>query len=331
MLKVLGWISVIAVVIAAGVYVAFQVSPWPSALLVRYAFDVDGERTARALEKYLPSNVSETLNEQYAPNDPDARLDVFHPSSLENGGPAPLTVVWVHGGGWVSGSKEQIGNYTRILAGNGFTVVSVGYSIAPGAVYPRPVHQVNAALAYVVANAERLHVNPSRLVLAGDSAGSQIASQLANVVSSPSYAEAVGMAPAISRSQLVGMLLYCGAYTMDGVDLDGPFSGFLRTVLWSYSGTKDFLASKAFASAWVVQHVTPDFPPTFISAGNADPLLSQSLVMADALEKNGVRVDRLFFPKDYTPSLPHEYQFKLDTEAAKLALDRSVTFLQSLP
>jgi hypothetical protein len=53
--------------------------------------------------------------------------------------------------------------------------------------------------------------------------------------------------------------------------------------------------------------------------------------MAEALEKNGVHVERLFFPKDYAPSLPHVYQFNLDTEVGKLALDRSVAFLQGLP
>jgi acetyl esterase/lipase len=330
-MKVLGWIVAIAVLLAAGVYVALQVSPWPSALLVRYAFDVDGARTARALEKHLPSNVSEILNEQYAPNDLDAYLDVFYPTSLGNSSAAPLTVVWVHGGGWVSGSKDQIGNYTRILAGKGFTVVSVGYSIAPGAVYPKPVRQVNAALAYLVANAERLHVDPSRLVLAGDSAGSQIVSQVANIITSPEYAQAVGIIPSIERRQLVGMLLHCGAYTMEGVDVDGPFGGFLKTVLWSYSGTKGFLANQAFAMAWAVPHVTREFPPTFISAGNGDPLIPQSLLMADALEAKGVRVERLFFPEDYSPSLPHEYQFNLDMEAGRLALDRSVAFLEGLP
>ena len=50
----------------------------------------------------------------------------------------------------------------------------------------------------------------------------------------------------------------------------------------------------------------------------------------DALTKLGVRVDALFFPADYEPALPHEYQFNLDTEAGRLALDRSVAFLNGL-
>lgn len=324
----LGWVVGLALV-AAVAWVAFRVSPWPAALAVRWMFDLDGARTGRALRKHLPPGIAEILDEHYAPNDPDAHLDVFYPSSPERR--VPPTVVWVHGGGWVSGSRKQIGNYTRILAGKGFTVVSVGYSIAPRATYPTPVRQANAALAYLVAHAERLHIDPSRIVLAGDSAGAQIVSQLTNMIVSPAYAAAVGIAPSIRREQLAGMLLYCGAYTLKGVDLDGRFRGFIRTVLWSYSGTRDFRRDAAFAWAWVADHVTADFPPIFISVGNRDPLAPQSFAMADALERKGVQVERLFFSADYAPPLGHEYQFKLDGEAGKLALERSVTFLRGLP
>src|SRR5690606_23112788 len=69
------------------------------------------------------------------------------------------------------------------------------------------------------------------------------------------------------------------------------------------------------------------FPPTFISAGNADPLLPQSQALAERLTALGVAVDRLFFPANYEPELPHEYQFDLETPASRLALARSLEFL----
>ena len=80
----------------------------------------------------------------------------------------------------------------------------------------------------------------------------------------------------------------------------------------------------------MVRHVTPAFPPAFISAGNADPLEPHSHAMAAALQKQGVRVDALFFPKDHALPLPHEYQFNLDSEAGRKAMERSVAFLQGL-
>jgi acetyl esterase/lipase len=174
-------------------------------------------------------------------------------------------------------------------------------------------------------------VDASRIVLAGDSAGSQIAAQLATVISVPDYARIVGVAPAITRSQLSGVLLYCGAYDMAAADFDGPFRSFLNTVLWSYSGHRDFKLNPEFAPASVVNYVDANFPSTFISAGNDDPLEPQSKELASTLAKHGVHVDALFFPRGYAPALPHEYQFSLDTDAGRTALTRSVAFLRASP
>jgi acetyl esterase/lipase len=189
--------------------------------------------------------------------------------------------------------------------------------LAPGDVYPTPVRQVNAAIAYLVRNAQRLHVDPLQLVLAGDSAGAHIAAQVANIVAVPSYAKAMAIVPSIRRSQLRGVILYCGAYDLKQARLDGPFGSFLKTVLWSYSGEKNFTNDPRFATASVINYVTADFPPAFISAGNRDPLLPQSRVFAEVLAGRGVLVERLFFPYHYKPELPHEYQFDLDTDAKR--------------
>jgi acetyl esterase len=77
----------------------------------------------------------------------------------------------------------------------------------------------------------------------------------------------------------------------------------------------------------VVRNVTAEFPPMFISVGNADPLAPHSRRLAETAAKLGVAVDSLFFPDDYTPPLQHEYQFDLDSEAGKLALERTLKFL----
>ena len=96
---------------------------------------------------------------------------------------------------------------------------------------------------------------------------------------------------------------------------------------WAYSGKRDFMNDPGFARASVVDYVTADFPVAFISAGNADPLLPQSRELAAALAARGVRVDSLFFPDDYAPALPHEYQFNFDFDASRVALERAVGFL----
>jgi acetyl esterase/lipase len=328
-MKLLLRIFGIVFILLAVVLLAFRLSPWPSVLVIRRAFDKGAAEASLALEKHVPAGISDLRNEAYDPADPDGRLDVFFPSELNNSDRGLMTIVWIHGGAWISGTKNQIANYAKILASHGYTVVGVDYSVAPGKIYPTPVRQVNAALAYLAKYPQRLHVDPSRFVLAGDSGGAHIAAQVANVISVPSYASALGITPAIQRSQLRGVVLFCGPYDVENVRLDGAFGGFLRTVLWSYSGTKDFKANQQFATASVVKYVTPEFPPAFVSAGNADSLEPQSREFAEVLASRGVPVDTLFFPKDYAPPLAHEYQFNLDVTAGREALDRTVAFLSA--
>jgi acetyl esterase len=203
-----GYILVgLAAAIATG-YAAFTFSPWPSVLLIRYAFHKDAVEKNRALEKHVPANVSGLRDERYG-DGPDELLDVFFPAQAP--GRALPAIVWVHGGGFVAGNKADISNYMKILAGRGYVTVSVGYSVAPGARYPTPVLQANKALGFLSRNAGRYRIDPDRLFLAGDSAGSQIVAQLAATISNPAYAAMVGVNPAIERAQLKGIALFAAS------------------------------------------------------------------------------------------------------------------------
>lgn len=311
-----------ALLLAAVGYTVFEVSPWPSALLVRRFFDRTGIETSRALEKHVPAGVAAVLNMRYDGFEVDAVLDAFYPAVVRGTGKILPTIVWVHGGGFLSGSKDLIANYLKILAGKGFVVIGVNYSLAPGKTYPTPVRQVNAALAFIVENAEQLHADSSKFFLAGDSTGSQIVGQMANMISRQAYASEVGIAPSITRSQLRGVILFCGAYEPENLI-------YRRTVLWSYFGRKDFWRDPRLAQFPVAGQITAEFPAIFISAGNNDPFLSESHNLAETAVRRGVMVDSLFFPNNYSPPLPHEYQFNLDNEAGRLALARMVSFISS--
>lgn len=326
--KIVIGLVIALLVLGVGSYAASRLSPWPAALVVRVLFDRGGAALAAALQKHVPQGVSEKLDLPYG-TEAATQLDVFYPSSIEGTDTKLPVIMWVHGGAWISGSKAHVANYLRILADKGFVTVGIDYAIAPGAKYPTPVRQANEALAYLVRNAADLHLDPSRIFLAGDSAGAQIAAQLANVITSPGYSKEMGMTPAIDRSQLRGAVLNCGAYDVRTADFDGAFGGFLRTVFWSYIGSKDFSSDPRIAQFSVMENMTKDFPPAYITAGNADPLEPQSRLLAEFAQRLGVTTDTLFFPKDHQPPLPHEYQFNLDIDAGRTALERTVAFLQS--
>lgn len=329
-LKILAWIVGSIILLIGIIYVAFQISPWPSALLIRSAFNENARKQSKALEKYVPHDVSSIKNIQYKNNDKDAYLDVFYPSSIKNTNKKLPTIVWVHGGGWISGNKNNVANYLKILASKGYTTVGINYTIAPEAHYPTPVLQTSEALEYLNKNANNLHIDKTQFVLAGDSAGSQIAAQVATIITNPSYTKLVSIAAPLRPSQLTGMLLNCGAYDINIVNTKDTSEGtkLLKTFLWSYSGKKDFMKDKELMQASVIDYVNSDFPPSFITAGNNDPLLPQSKAFAKKLISLGVPTTILFYPQNYSPPLPHEYQFNLDGKAGKKALNEMVSFLE---
>jgi len=328
MKKVLIRIGLFLLVIFLLGFLAFRFSPWPSALLIRYAFNKGAEKANEGLAKHVPDGITEIHNQQYDVNDNDAFLDVYYPSVISNTDKQLPVVVWIHGGGWVSGRKEDSANYYRILSSKGYTVVSLDYSVAPGERYPTPLKQVNKALAYLKENAKHLHIDPSHFILAGDSGGAHIAAQAGNIIYNSEYAQAFNIVPSITSSQLSGLLLYCGPYDAENINLEGGYDSFIRNILWAYLGEKDFTKAPLFKTFSVINYVDNRFPPAFISVGNGDPLHVQSTALARKLAASNVKVDTLFYPSDYVPSLPHEYQFNLDIDAGKLALERSVNFIQ---
>lgn len=331
------WVlRVLAGILSAVVVVSivFAASPWPSAMLIRGIFEENANKMAARMAPFAPNGIASQLDLQYAEGSSEpmvspsdfTTLDVFYPEGTSE----PLgTVIWTHGGAWISGNKSNDRTYFELLAQAGYTVVGLNYTYGPEAQYPTAVHELNQAHRFIVANAESLNVDPTRIVLAGDSAGSQLSSQMANLITNPEYAEEMGIQPVLRPEQLRGMVLNCGVYDM--TSMFGA-KGILRwgddMSLWAYTGERNLETSPAVAQMSSINFVTPQFPPTYITGGNADPLTEgNSKPFAAKLESLGVTVDALFWPADYSPKLPHEYQFRLDLDAGQTALQRTLVFL----
>lgn len=314
--------------LVVGVIIAVNVSPWPGNVVIRKMFEMDADKTTKALDKHAPQGISLIANQQYRDGDSDAYLDVYFPESTAANAALP-TVIWTHGGAWVAGNKSNYNGYYELIADKGYTVVSLDYSLGPGKTYPTAVHQLNEAHAYLLANAERLHIDPNNIVLAGDSAGAQLSSQLATLVTSPDYAHELGIAPALTPAQLRGVVLNCGIYDVPEMLAGKGVIGWgVDQVLWAYTGARSPGDSLAGQQMSTINHVTGAFPPAYISGGNGDPLTdTQSKPLAAKLVGLGVDVDGLFFAADYEPKLPHEYQFNLDDAAGPQALQRTLDFL----
>jgi len=318
--------AVVISLVGFGLRVSLVFSPRPTCMAVRRVFAKSAEQRAAEQLAMAPTDVSAFIDERYGPH-PDELVDVYVPGeAVRNGGALPL-LVWTHGGAFVGGSKDELSGYLRMLCDRGFVVAAVRYSLAPEEKYPTSVRQLTQALGYLCANAERFHADGQRIVLVGDSAGSQISAQLAATIVNPAYATQLGVSPTVTPGQIKGAGLFCGVYDLTTLDTSGPFGGMLHAVGWALSGTRRYREDDFFLGTMSVpNHINPQFPATFITAGNADPLLSQSQSFAKALAVHDVDVETLFYPQDYVPALGHEFQFELTTPEGRDATDRLVTF-----
>lgn len=119
--------------------------------LIAGTFNTATNIQMKMLDRFAPPDVIVHNNIPYQVS-PELNVDIYQPKSIEQLNTVP-TVVWVHGGGWVSGSKEHARGYFKLLANQGFNVVSVEYQFAPEAIYPTQLHQVDHALNFLQLNA----------------------------------------------------------------------------------------------------------------------------------------------------------------------------------
>ena len=328
------WPTGVITGLIVGLTLFWLYNPWPSILLVRAVFSKSDHNSRQNLEKHTPGMaITLTANQQYEAGNRRALLDVYTPASTAKDQTLPV-VIWTHGGAWVSGDKSAAAPYFKLLAAQGFAVVSVNYTLAPAKKYPAQLFELNKAHAYLVANAARLHINPDKVFLAGDSAGAHLSAQLAALITNPDYAREVGIHPSLKPSQLAGTALFCGIYKVEKLVEVAPnvpkiLSWGDDQVVWAFSGTRQ-KTGPLLQQMSPYYHVTKDFPPTFISGGNGDPLTDhQSKPLAEKLQHDGVSVQTLFYASDHQPSLPHEYQFNLDNGDGQTALKQLIQFLQA--
>ncbi len=170
------------------------------------------------------------------------------------------TLVWFHGGGYVSGTVEAIDPVCRVLANQiGCTVVSVGYRLAPESPYPAALEDCLAALAVV---AERA---PGPLAVGGDSAGGGLSAAVARRTTVP----------------LAGQLLLCpwldATLSSPSVQAKGVDHGLtevaLRAFARMYLGPDQDPADEG-ASPLLGKDFS-GLPPTVVVTAENDPLCDE--------------------------------------------------------
>lgn len=315
------WVIPIAVVVVPllVVFIVGQFTPVLTAWLFKPLID-SATFTAPPNFESIQENV--VVKKDIAYNDHGTLLDIYYPQNVDP--PLPV-IMWIHGGGFIGASKEQTQVCGMTLANAGYAVANINYDLAPAHKYPTPVIEANQALKYLRENVSHYGGDINRLFLGSNSSGSQINSQVTALISNPKFAQTMGIQPAVTDEELKGVLLYDGAYDMQAARATHlPGVGLY---LWSYTGVRHFESFDRIDELSTVNHVTPDYPPVFLTVGDADPLEPQSLELLEVLEKNGVEVESVLFTGTGA-HLGHDYMMDLDTVPAQRTLERALDFLQ---
>ncbi len=232
----------------------------------------------------IPAGVKVEKDLLYATHDNiDLKLDLYLPEA-ESASPLPV-VIWVHGGGWLNGSKDKC--MAAFLAQHGFAVASISYRLTDKAQWPGQIDDCYAAVRWLRTEGENYGIDGTRIGAWGSSAGGHLVALMGtrepggnNEVSAKLQAVCDWFGPTnlltmppnnVSETRTAEQVA-----NSNGAKLLGA------TVREVPDLAKD--ASAIF-------QISKDDPPFLIMHGSEDPgvPLSQSITFHDALQKAGVK------------------------------------------
>jgi acetyl esterase len=244
----------------------------------------------------------------------ETRAEIYTP---DGPGPFPM-LLYMHGGGWCLGRAEYVRKLGMSIAELGHVVVNLDYALAPEHPFPASLDQTMFAARWMVESAAELNGAPGPIAIGGASAGANLACAAVAVLASDDRAGAPDELAGTEVEFSAAVCLY-GIFNLPLL-MQEPGShagGFAETMYnQAYLGPH-----------WLTMHrdprvspaLAPDldrFPPTYMTIGDQDALLPQSLDMTKRLAEAGVAT-RL----SVVPGLNHSFAYiphKLPDAAAEL-------------
>lgn len=195
---------------------------------------------------------------------------------------------WMHGGGYVIGAPEQDFSFMRILLDRlDVVVVSVDYRLAPDHPFPAPLDDCHAALCWMVEHADTLGIDPSRVIIGGQSAGGGLAAALVQ--------RAVDTGPIRPVFQL---LVYPMLDAMTVARRDHAGTGhFVWTPASNLYGWQSYLGFDPRRNVYPSYAVPASrnnlsgLPPAWIGVGKLDLFYEEDCAYAKRLRDAGVACD----------------------------------------
>ena len=248
-------------------------------------------------------------------------LDVCYQRGTEGNQP---TIVSIHGGGYIYGTKEIYKHYCVYLAGLGYTVVNFNYHLAPKAKFPSQLNEINQVMQWIAKNADDYHIDIENIFLVGDSAGAQMCSHYAAIFTNPEYEKLFSFTtPQELKVRAIG--LNCGMYKF-GLDAGGKGNEkFTQDLYNMYVGRDD---DEVREQLDVLGHITPDFPPTYVMTSYYDFLRANAEPMYNFLKDKGIETTWKCYGKEGQEYMGHVCHVNMNLEEAKEINKDEVAFFE---
>lgn len=266
-----------------------------------------------------PEDIIRFDNISYGSHGVDNLLDIYVPKDTKTILP---TIVNIHGGGWVYGNKEIYQFYCMGLAQRGFVVVNINYRVAPETRFPGAVCDINNALKFIENHGTEYFIDKDRLVLVGDSAGGQLVSHYATILTNPEFARLFDFEVANVTVKALG--LNCGTYDGRAMAVNRNDEFFLEYIDCMDKTPDNVLAEMVDA----LKYMKSNYPPSFIMSSECDFLLGCAQPMYDYLTGRGVPCEIKIYGDKNHPEIGHVFHVDSRLEEAKLCNDDECNFFK---
>jgi len=251
-------------------------------------------------------------------------LDVLVP---EGKGMFPI-IIYIHGGGWISGDKNSYTRICKSFAHEGYLTFNINYRLSPKYNYPTQIQDIASAVNWVEKNAKNYGGDNTKIFLAGDSSGAHLISHYITILENEDFKKITKIEKVIPVDFIKGILLFYGVYNIN--DLDKLNLPIVKIQNESFFGENLELYKKRIKWASPIFYVTEHFPSTFLCAGEVDILHPQSIEFAKELSKHNIYYKMLMLSKQEYPEAKHSFLNFYKRKCSVVAMGEAVKFLNSI-